>query len=84
MMLPSSSLKLHLSKMNMFGIGNRMMRRIMKRKGIDSLETLNELKITAAQTFKAAGGDRFSLVSPLNADPALAKMYESIVSDYVR
>ena len=40
MMLPSSSLKLHLSKMNMFGIGNRMMRRIMKRKGIDSLETL--------------------------------------------
>ena len=26
--------------MNMFGIGNRMMRRIMKRKGIDSLETL--------------------------------------------
>ena len=51
---------------------------------IDSLETLNELKITAAQTFKAAGGDRFSLVSPLNADPALAKMYESIVSDYVR
>ena len=39
MMLPSSSLKLHLSKMNMFGIGDRMMRRIMKRKGIDSLET---------------------------------------------
>lgn len=40
MMLPSSSLKLHLSKMSMFGIGDRMMRHIMKQKGIDSLESL--------------------------------------------
>ena len=31
--------------MNMFGIGNRMMRRIMKRKGIDSLETLRRQAI---------------------------------------
>jgi peroxiredoxin family protein len=42
MMLPSSSLKLHLSKMSMFGIGDRMMRHIMKIKKIDSLETLRQ------------------------------------------
>ncbi len=41
-MLPSSSLKLHLSKMSMLGIGDRMMRHIMKRKGIDSLESLRQ------------------------------------------
>lgn len=40
MMLPSSSLKLNLSKMSMFGIGDRMMRHIMRKKGIDSLESL--------------------------------------------
>ncbi|MDL2291913.1 FAD-dependent oxidoreductase [Bacteroides sp. OttesenSCG-928-F21] len=40
MMLPSNSLKLKLSKMNMFGIGSRMMRHIMKQKGVDSLESL--------------------------------------------
>lgn len=40
MMLPSSSLKLKLSKMNMGGIGGKMMRSIMKHKGIDSLESL--------------------------------------------
>lgn len=40
MMLPSSSFKLKLSKMNMFGMGSRMMRSLMKRKGIDSLESL--------------------------------------------
>lgn len=40
MMLPSSSLKLKLSKMNMLGIGSRMMRHLMKSKGVDSLETL--------------------------------------------
>lgn len=39
-MLPSSSLKLKLSKMNMGGIGSHMMRYLMKRKGVDSLETL--------------------------------------------
>ena len=37
-MLPSSSLKLKLSKMSMGGIGGKMMRYIMHRKGIDSLE----------------------------------------------
>lgn len=40
MMLPSSSLKLKLSKMSMGGMGGKMMRYIMKRKGIDSLESL--------------------------------------------
>lgn len=40
MMLPSSSLKLKLSKMSMGGIGGRMMRYIMQSKGIDSLESL--------------------------------------------
>lgn len=40
MMLPSSSQKLKLSKMSMGGIGGKMMRYIMKQKGIDSLESL--------------------------------------------
>lgn len=41
-MLPSNSLKLKLSKFNMFGIGSAMMRYIMKAKGIDSLESLRQ------------------------------------------
>lgn len=45
MMLPSSSLKLHLSKMSMLGIGDKMMRHIMKQKGIDSLESLRQQAI---------------------------------------
>ncbi len=39
-MLPSDSTKLKLSKMNMFGMGSKMMRSIMHRKNIDSLESL--------------------------------------------
>ena len=39
-MLPSSSLKLKLSQMNMGGLGSKMMRYLMKRKGVDSLESL--------------------------------------------
>lgn len=39
-MLPSSSKKLGLSQMNMGGLGSKMMRYIMKRKSIDSLENL--------------------------------------------
>ena len=39
MMLPSSSGKLKLSKMSMGGIGGKMMRYIMNKKGIDSLES---------------------------------------------
>ena len=42
MMLPSSSRKLKLSKMNMGGMGTKMMRYIMNRKGIDSLESLRQ------------------------------------------
>lgn len=39
-MLPSSSKKLGLSKMNMGGLGSKMMRYIMKEKKIDTLESL--------------------------------------------
>ena len=39
-MLPAHSGKLKLSKMNMGGAGSRMMRLIMKKKRIDSLESL--------------------------------------------
>ncbi len=42
MMLPSSSRKLKLSKMNMGGVGSRMMRYIMKNKNVDSLEELRQ------------------------------------------
>lgn len=41
-MLPSHSGKLALSKLNMMGMGSRMMRGIMKKKNIDSLESLIE------------------------------------------
>ena len=40
MMLPSHTGKMSLSKLNMGGMGSRMMRYIMNRKQIDSLETL--------------------------------------------
>ena len=40
MMLPSNSTKLKLSKMNMGGIGAKMMRHLMGQKGVDSLESL--------------------------------------------
>lgn len=39
-MLPAHSGQLHLSKLNMWGMGSRMMRSIMRRKKIDSLEEL--------------------------------------------
>lgn len=44
-MLPSDSGKLKLSKMNMGGLGSRMMRMIMKQKHIDSLESLMETAV---------------------------------------
>lgn len=53
MMLPSSSLRLHLSKMSMLGIGDHMMRHIMKRKGIDSLESLRQQAIDNGVEFIA-------------------------------
>lgn len=52
-MLPSNSLKLKLSKMNMGGIGTRMMRYIMQRKGIDSLESLRQQAIDNGVEFIA-------------------------------
>ena len=42
MMLPSGSKKLRLSKMNMAGLGSRMMRHIMKKKNVESLESLRD------------------------------------------
>ncbi|MEG1379081.1 MAG: FAD-dependent oxidoreductase [Bacteroidales bacterium] len=53
MMLPSSSLKLKLSKMNMGGIGARMMRYLMNSKGIDSLESLRDQAIENGVEFIA-------------------------------
>lgn len=53
MMLPSSSLKLKLSQMNMFGMGSRMMRFLMKRKGIDSLESLRSQALLQGVEFIA-------------------------------
>jgi NADPH-dependent 2,4-dienoyl-CoA reductase/sulfur reductase-like enzyme/peroxiredoxin family protein/rhodanese-related sulfurtransferase/TusA-related sulfurtransferase len=44
-MLPAHSKKLGLSKMNMFGLGSIMMRFIMKRRGIESLESLRQQAI---------------------------------------
>lgn len=53
MMLPSSSLKLKLSKMNMGGMGSKMMRYIMKSKGIDSLESLRRQALESGVEFIA-------------------------------
>ncbi len=53
MMLPSSSRKLHLSKMSMLGIGDKMMRYIMKQKGIDSLESLRQQALDSGVEFIA-------------------------------
>ena len=53
MMLPSNSLKLKLSQMNMFGMGSRMMRFLMKRKGVDSLESLRSQALAQGVEFIA-------------------------------
>lgn len=53
MMLPSGSRKLKLSKMNMGGMGPKMMRHIMKRKNIESLETLRDMAIANGVEFIA-------------------------------
>lgn len=53
MMLPSSSLKLKLSKMNMGGIGSKMMRYLMKSKGIESLESLRQQALESGVEFIA-------------------------------
>ncbi len=53
MMLPSHSKKLKLSKMNMGGMGSRMMRFIMKKKRIDSLESLRQQALEQGVEFIA-------------------------------
>lgn len=53
MMLPSSSKELHLSKMSMMGMGDKMMRHIMKKKNIDSLEALRQQAIDNGVEFIA-------------------------------
>lgn len=53
MMLPSGSRKLKLSKMNLGGMGPKMMRHIMKRKNIESLETLRDMAIANGVEFIA-------------------------------
>lgn len=53
MMLPANSSKLKLSKMNMAGAGRKMMRYIMKEKGIDSLESLRKQAIDNGVEFIA-------------------------------
>ncbi len=53
MMLPSDSKALKLSKMHMMGIGSRMMRHIMKRKNIDSLEQLRDAAVKNGVEFIA-------------------------------
>lgn len=53
MMLPSNSLKLKLSKMNMGGMGSRMMRYIMNKKNIESLEALRSQAIQNGVEFIA-------------------------------
>lgn len=52
-MLPSDSTRLALSKMNMMGIGARMMRHIMTCKGVDSLESLRQQAIDNGVEFIA-------------------------------
>lgn len=68
-MLPSSSKKLHLSKMSMMGMGDKMMRYIMKKKNINSLEELrqqaidNGVELIACQmTMDMMGIDRSELI----------------------
>lgn len=52
-MLPSDSTRLSLSKLNMLGIGARMMRFLMKQKGVDSLETLRQQALDSGVEFIA-------------------------------
>jgi len=52
-MLPSDSTQFALSQMNMMGIGAKMMRFLMKKKGVDSLETLRQQAIDNGVEFIA-------------------------------
>jgi NADPH-dependent 2,4-dienoyl-CoA reductase/sulfur reductase-like enzyme/peroxiredoxin family protein/rhodanese-related sulfurtransferase/TusA-related sulfurtransferase len=52
-MLPDSSKNLSLSKMNMMGVGTNMMKKIMKKKNIESLESLIQSAVDAGAQFTA-------------------------------
>ena len=52
-MLPTDSTKLALSQMNMMGIGAKMMRFLMQKKGVDSLESLRQQAIDNGVEFIA-------------------------------
>lgn len=52
-MLPSDTRKLTLSKMNMMGLGAKMMRYIMKKKNVDSLESLRQQAVENGVEFIA-------------------------------
>ena len=52
-MLPSDSRSLKLSKMNMLGAGRRMMRHVMKKRNISSLEALRDQAIAGGVEFIA-------------------------------
>lgn len=52
-MLPSDTRKLTLSKMNMMGLGAKMMRYIMKKKNVDSLESLRQQAVKNGVEFIA-------------------------------
>lgn len=52
-MLPSSSRKLHLSRMSFFGLGDRLIRHIMRRKNIEQLEDLRRAAQKAGVEFIA-------------------------------
>jgi len=52
-MLASNSLKLKLSKFNMFGIGSKMIRFIMKKNGVDTLEKMRDQALAQGVEFIA-------------------------------
>lgn len=52
-MLPSDSSRLSLSKLNMMGVGAKMMRHLMKLRGVDSLESLRQQAIDSGVEFIA-------------------------------
>lgn len=52
-MLPSDSTRLALSKMNMMGMGAKMMRYLMHKKGVDSLEELRQQAVDNGVEFIA-------------------------------
>ena len=53
LMLPSDSRKLKLSKLSMFGIGDKMMRNIMRKKNINQLEELRQQAMESGVEFIA-------------------------------